>query len=76
LFQKIPHVVITSIAPAGQLYKTPPKKTPDVFFFLDFNWDSPWNTVQYNDELLNYTNLPANEKLGIVIDVKGFKMNI
>lgn len=74
LTQKLPHVVITSIAPAGQLYATPARQTPDVFFFTDFNWESPWNSIQYLEEMLNYTNLPANEKLGFVIDVKAVKM--
>jgi hypothetical protein len=30
LTQKLPHIVVSSIAPPGSLYLTPPKLTPDV----------------------------------------------
>lgn len=33
LTQKLPHIVVSSIAPPGSLYLTPPKLTPDVTIF-------------------------------------------
>jgi len=42
---KQPHIVITSISPPGSLYKNPPKRTQDVAFFTDFNFDGPWNSL-------------------------------
>ena len=42
---KLPHIVTSSIVPAGLLYKTPPKRSPDVYFFTDFNWESPYNSI-------------------------------
>jgi hypothetical protein len=74
LNQKVPHVVTVSIFPPGSLYANPPRKTPDVYFFSEFNGESPWNSVQFTDELVNYTGLPANETLAFIIDVKALKV--
>mmetsp|Transcript_16768 Transcript_16768/g.11979 ORF Transcript_16768/g.11979 Transcript_16768/m.11979 type:complete len:134 (-) Transcript_16768:310-711(-) len=70
----MPHIVISSIFPPGGLYSNPPRKTPDVFVFTDFNWDSPWNSLIFEEDLVNYTGLPANETLAYLIDVKGVKI--
>ena len=72
----MPHIVISSIAPAGQLYRNPPIKTQDVYYFTDFNWDSPWNSISFPEDMVNYTNLPGNYQLGFIIDVKAVKISL
>ena len=42
---KQPHVVITSISPPGSLYKQPIKKTQDVAYFTDYNFEGAWNSL-------------------------------
>ena len=71
--QRLPHIVVTSIAPPGSIYLTLPKKTPDVTLFTDFNLDNQWSSLQYNHDFINYTGLQMSAKLGFIIDVKAAK---
>eukprot|EP00347_Sterkiella_histriomuscorum_P021982 403332092 len=73
--QKLPHIIITSISPPGSLYKVPMKRTQDVAFFVDYNFDGPWNSLQFNEEIMNYVGLSPNRKLGFIIDVKAVKIS-
>jgi hypothetical protein len=50
-----------------------PRKTQDVGYYMDYNWDNPWNSIQFNEDMTNYTGLPANDKLGFIVDVKAVK---
>ena len=70
---KVPHVVVTSIVPPGTLYSVPPRSGPDVHMFVDFDTNSPYTSIQYIEEMLEFTNLPASERIGFVIDVKAIR---
>lgn len=43
-------------------------------FFTDYNWEGPWNSLQFNEEMINYMGLAASNKLGFIIDVKALKI--
>lgn len=51
------------------------KRTQDVAFFVDYNFEGPWNSLQYNEEIMNYVGLSPNRKLGFIIDVKAVKVS-
>lgn len=70
----MPHFVVTSITPPSSLYSYPVRISNDVAFFTDFNWDGPWNSLLFHEDLLNYVGLAPNIKLGFVLDVKGLKI--
>lgn len=72
LTMKLPHVVMTSIAPPASLYGALPRMTPDVTVFSDFNFETHWSSLLFNEPFIKYTGLPLNIKLGFVIDVKAF----
>lgn len=44
-------------------------------FFTDFTWDGPWNSPQFNEQVINYAGLAANLKLGFIFDVKVVRMS-
>lgn len=73
--ERMPYVVITSVIPPGSLYQSPPRNGPDVHMFLDYDVDSPWNSIQFLEEMLEYVNLPISERFGFIIDVKGVRIN-
>lgn len=74
LTQKMPHLVISSIAPPSSLYKAQPRRTQDVAFFTYYNPDNPWNSLQFNEEAINYAGLAPSLRLGFVLDVKALKI--
>ena len=43
-------------------------------FFIDYDWEGPWNTLQFREDFLNYTGLTGNLKLGFILEVKGVKV--
>jgi hypothetical protein len=73
LTQKLPHIVVSSIAPPGSLYLTPPKLTPDVTIFSQYSMDTHWSSLQFNDEIKNFSGLPMAYKLGFALDVKAIQ---
>ena len=72
--QRMPHFVVTSITPPSSLYSSPPRMSNDVAFFTDYNWDGPWNSLLFHEDLLNYVGLAPNIKLGFVNDLKALKI--
>jgi len=44
---------------------------PDVHIFKDQNFESPWNSVQFTEEM-NYVGLPGQDKVGIIFEVKAY----
>ena len=68
--QRMPHFVVTSITPPSSLYSSPPRMSNDVAFFTDYNWDGPWNSLLFHEDLLNYVGLAPNIKLGFVIELQ------
>lgn len=75
LKERIPHICITSIMPPGSLYNVPAKNGPDVHMFLDYDVQSPWSSIQFLEDMLEYSNLPVTERIGFLVDVKGVKFS-
>ena len=44
---------------------------PDVHVFKDQEFDSKWDSVQFDEEM-NYVGLPGKDKLGILFEVKAY----
>lgn len=64
--------MVSQFVPPGSLLKPKPNQVgPEVHVFKDQNFDSPWNNVEFN-EVMTYTQLTAQEKIGIVLEVKSY----
>ena len=44
---------------------------PDVHVFKDQDFESKWDSVQFDEEM-NYVGLPGKDKLGILFEVKAY----
>jgi hypothetical protein len=58
LEQKLPYLVATSMAPPGSLYQSLPKLTPDVTIFSNYSLETHWSSLQFMDDVKNFTGLP------------------
>jgi len=59
------------MVPPGRLLQNEPKMGPDVHVYKDCDFDSKYNSVQFNEEM-NYVGLPCKENIGFVLEVKSY----
>ena len=69
------HFIVTSMIPPGRLLQVEPSMGPDVHVFKDQDFESKWDSVQFDEEM-NYVGLPGKDKLGFIFEVKAYDPKI